>query len=347
MGIVYSIVIKPRKKFYLKQQLWVATWEVVQEKLHNRDFFHQVGPDWIPVKPINEAKQEYPPTRAQVFVNPYITRNFLTDTDTHTCVVQTQVEITEAEYAGLKKQVRDHPVNKILALFQDIKTNGVKEVLHEATIGSEDKDSILEEISTDALLLLLNDFPLLTPMFLDISLIVLLSGSGKFGNSYEVMNQGKLAIKNAGYSAEPGFAVDKNDNFIKGVLEIIRIVALSEKEGASYLTSPLCMRFVQASPEYLSPEYQVDTCMIEVPLMLGTIGDNQMLDRMQLDLLALGARPHWGKICNLVNGDDLVRKMYPRYQSFLDTVNFFNPKGTFNSRFSLRTGISKMKYERT
>jgi D-arabinono-1,4-lactone oxidase len=125
----------------------------------------------------------------------------------------------------------------------------------------------------------------------------------------------------------------------------MRVAALSQASH-SYLTSPVCMRYVKASEDYMSPEYGVDTCMIDVPLMLGTVGDNQMLDRMQLDLLALGARPHWGKICNLVNGEELIRKMYPKFDAFLRTVAFFNPHGTFNSRFSYRTGISKMDYRR-
>jgi D-arabinono-1,4-lactone oxidase len=217
--------------------------------------------------------------------------------------------------------------------------------VHEASISGEDKNSIVEEISTAALLELLNLFPLLTPLFLDISMIVLLSGSGKFGKSFIVMNQGKLAVKDAGYSVEPGLPVDAADTFIKGAEEIIRIAALSEA-SFSYLTSPMCMRFVKQSEEYLSPEYKSDTCMIDVPLMLGTIGDDQMLDRLQVDLVALGARPHWGKICNLVNGRELIHKMYPKFDAFLDTVAFFNPKGTFNSSFSYRSGISLMEYKR-
>jgi D-arabinono-1,4-lactone oxidase len=180
---------------------------------------------------------------------------------------------------------------------------------------------------------------------LDISMIVLLSGSGKFGKSFIVMNQGKLAIKDAGYSVEPGLPVDDDNTFIKGAEEIIRVVTVSEA-SFSYLTAPLCMRFVQKSEEYLSPEYNTDTCMIDVPMMLGTIGDDQMMDRMQINLLAFGARPHWGKVCNLVNGRELIHKMYPKFDVFLDVVAFFNPKGTFNSSFSYRSGISIMEFKK-
>ena len=341
MGIVYSIVIEPVKRFYLEQRLWLTHWDEVKPRLENRTFFTAIDADWKQETKIDATTKDLAPTRAQVFVNPYLTKNFITKKEGHTCTVQIQREITKDEY---DKKETTPKTNKILALFKLLLSNGSKG-MHEETIEAEDKNSITEELSTEGLLLILNDFPVLTPLFLDISLILLLSGSGKFGKSYVVMNQGKLAIKNAGYSSEPGLAVDKSDQFIAGSEKIMEVVKISETASA-YLTGPFCMRFVKKSEDHLSPEYNTDTCMIDITMLLGTIGDDQMLDRMQLDLVALGARPHWGKICNLVNGDELIRKMYPKYQTFLDTVEFFNPTGTFNSIFSYRTGISKMAYER-
>lgn len=345
MGIVYSVLIEPRQTFYLKQRLWVTDWTTVKPKLLDRSFFTTTGPDWKPIGKDPVTNQSLP-NRAQVFVNPYVTKNFITKSEQHTCVVQIQTEISKAEFDELMKQVKKNNfINKIANFIESIFKNG-DAGFHMETVAAEDKNSITEELSTDALLILLNDFPLLTPLFLDISLIVLLSGSGKIGKSFEVMNQGKLAVKNAGYSTEPGFAVDAKNAFVTGAEKIIDVVALSQK-SQSYLTAPFCMRFVQQSDDYLSPEYKADTCMIDVPLILGSIGDDQMLQRMQLDLVALGARPHWGKICDLVNGEALIHKMYPKFDQFLDTVKFFNPKGTFNSSFSYRTGISKMVYERS
>jgi hypothetical protein len=343
MGIVYSIVIVPVKTFYLKQRLWITTWDEVKPRLLDRTFFHAIDPQWKQVDKI-PGTDDYPATRAQVFVNPYVTKNFITKKNQHTCAVQIQTEISKAEYDILNAQVTKHPENKILALLISILSDGSLGD-HEESIKAEDANVLTEEISTVVLLQLLNDFPLLTPLFLDISLVVLLSGSGKFGKGYDVMNQGKLAIKNAGYSVEPGFAVDEKNSFVAGAEEILRIAALSQV-STSFLTSPICMRFVKGSKDYMSPEYKTNTCMIDVPLMLGTIGDDQMLDRMQLNLIEIGARPHWGKICNLVNGEELIDIMYPEFDAFLKAVAFFNPKGTFNSTFSYRTGISKMVYKR-
>jgi len=343
MGIVYSVVIEPVKTFYLKQRLWVSNWDTVKKKLTDRSFFTATNPLGTAIG--NDPLTHKPlPTRAQVFVNPYITKKQWEATTNHTCVVQIQTEISKAEFDQLNLKATAHHTPKLLAFITSLITNGSVDI-HEEPIKAEDANSITEEISTSALLELLNTFPTLIPIFLDISLIVLLSGSGKFGKSFTVMNQGKLAIKNAGYSVEPGLAVDKNNNFIRGAEEIIRIVELS-KGFYSYLTAPLCLRFVMASKDYLSPEFEMDTCMIDVPMMLGTIGDDQMLQRMQIDLIPLGARPHWGKICDLVNGKELVKKMYPRFDKFQETIKFFNPHGTFNSSFSFRTGLVEMEYNR-
>jgi len=232
-------------------------------------------------------------------------------------------------------------------LIEEILSNGDYGIKHphEEDIISEDKASHLEEIGVEALATFLDNYPEITPEILDVSLIVLLSGSGKIGKSYVVMNQGKISVKNAGYSVEPGFAVDENKNFIAGTEEIFRTLADIE-DTIAYQNAPICLRFVRASPDYMSPEYQSDTCMIDVPMLLGTTGDDQMMDRMQLNLMAKGARPHWGKICNMVNTQELIGKMYPKMPQFLETVAFFNPTGTFNGSFSYRTGLTKMKYER-
>jgi L-gulono-1,4-lactone dehydrogenase len=334
MGLVYSVTIAPVKSFFMLQKLWLTNWETVKPKLADRSFFKALDSNWSP-----EFNGRKPVTRSQVFVNPYETKDLKTKLPGRTCVVQVQFEITAQEYQNLRNSPENHK-SKIVELIEDLLNNG-NGGFHEVLAGQEDKKSVLEEIGTDALLTLLNEFPLLTPLFLDLSMVALLSGSGKFGKSYAVMNQGKLAVKNAGYSVEPGFEVNAANDFIKGAEEVFRIAKLSQ-DNISFITSPACMRFVKASEDLMSPEYRRATCMMDVPMMLGTIGDDQMYDRLQRALIKTGARPHWGKVCNLVNGEALLRQMYPQFEIFLATVQFFNPNGTFNSRFSMRTGISKM-----
>jgi len=341
MGIVYSVVLEPRKLFYLKQRLWMTTWSQVKPKLEDGSFFTEIDPKGTKIQARPDGS--IPPTRAQVFVNPYQTKNHWHKEFDYTCVVQVQTEISEEEFLKLKAEEPKHPI-KIIEFVEQIITNG-SHGTHIETIEDEDKESTLEQIGVELLATFMDTYPEITPLILDVSLIVLLSGSGKIGKSYVVMNQGKISVKNAGYSVEPGFAVDENKNFIKGTEEIFRTLT-SIEDAKAYQTAPICLRFVKASPDYMSPEYQVDTCMIDVPMLIGTIGDDQMMDRMQKNLIGVGARPHWGKICNMVNNKALISKMYPKLPEFLDTMKFFNPNGTFNGAFSYRTGLTELAYDR-
>jgi len=163
-------------------------------------------------------------------------------------------------------------------------------------------------------------------------------------------------VKNSGYSAEPGFGVDTQNNFVSGIEEILTVSELS-RQSEAYQTSPICARFVKASNDYMSPEYfptpstqennyEGATCMIDIPMVLGTVGDRQMLDRMQPHLIEKGAKPHWGKICNMVNGRELINSMYPKFPEFLKTIDFFDPQGTFSGTFSFGTGISELNFSR-
>jgi L-gulono-1,4-lactone dehydrogenase len=340
MGLVYSVVLKPVPAFYLKQTLWISNWKTVKPKLADRSFFGAINDKWDPIAK-NPAGTDFLPTRAQVFVNPYITNNFITKVEDHTCVVQTQVEISREEYNDLKKNQQPQ-AGKLISLIEKLLEKKPADPYEAAQ--NPDKSNGIEELSTEALLSLLNDFPLLTPLFIDLSMILLMIGNGKFGKSFMVMNQGKLAIKNAGYSVEPGFAVNDTNDFIQGTEKIFDVTKLGESY-ASYLTAPICMRFVGKSKDHLSPEYDRNTCMTDVPMMLGTIGEEQVFDRMQKELMAIGARPHWGKVCNMVNGKTLVRSMYPKFDTFTETVRIFNPNGTFNSGFSYRTGLTELVYK--
>ena len=340
MGIVYSLVIETVKTHYLKQRLWVTNWRTVRPKLEDGSFFVEINPqgDKVGKDPNTGA---YLPSRAQVFVNPYKTRKYWDDELDHTCVVQVQTEISKEEYDKLRHEEPKHPI-KLFQFLKEILSNGSHGTHHDTT-QKEDKVSKIEEVAEDLILAVMNDHPEITPLVIDVSMVALLSGSGKIGKSFEVFNQGKLAFKNDGYSVEPGFAVYGEPNFLKGMDEIFKVMALSAQDHA-YLNAPMCMRFVKQSHCYMSPEYRRDTCMVDVPSLLGTIGDDQILDRLQLHLLAEGAKPHWGKICNRISGRELIGAMYPKFPEFLETMEFFNPKGTFNSSFSYRTGITEQKF---
>ena len=81
------------------------------------------------------------------------------------------------------------------------------------------------------------------------------------------------------------------------------------------------------------------TCMIEVPMLDGTVGGMETLREIEEALIDLGARPHWGQIHYLAGGSALIRKMYPMFDKWIAVRKVLNASGTFNSRFSERCGF--------
>ena len=78
----------------------------------------------------------------------------------------------------------------------------------------------------------------------------------------------------------------------------------AEQEGA-YVTSPVGLRFVKAAKAYLSPAFERDTCMIEVPTLLGTPNARETLKAYHDFLFdKCNGRPHWGQV-NDMPGDRL------------------------------------------
>ncbi len=340
MGLVYSIIIQPVKTFYLEQRVWITNWSTVRPMLEDGSFFTIINHKGDHIAPNPDGTS--PPTRAQVTINPYKTAKKWDPQEDHTCAVQVQTEISKERFETLQARESKHP-HQLEHFLEEVLTNGSHGTTEE-TVAHEDKDSTVAEWAAKLILLVLNKHPHLTPLMNEITIISLLSRSGKIGKSYDVYNQGTLAFKNAGYSVEPGVPVNDQHSYLKAVDEIMATVTLS-KTSEAYLTAPLCLRFVKANNDYLSPEYGADTCMIEIPSLIGATGAVEMLDRMQLNLLPYGARPHWGKICSMINGAELVADMYPKFPEFVKTVNYFNKSGTFNSIFSYRTGMTKLEFE--
>jgi hypothetical protein len=100
----------------------------------------------------------------------------------------------------------------------------------------------------------------------------------------------------------------------------------------SYITSPLGLRFVRAASALLSPAYARDTCMIEVPILLGTPRARETLDAYHDFLAPFGGRPHWGQVNDMP--PDRLGELYPRLQDFLDCFQALNPKGFFDNDFT-------------
>ena len=155
--------------------------------------------------------------------------------------------------------------------------------------------------------------------------------------SYKVFNIGTLNNLPA-YSCEIGVPMD--GRHIEAVETIFRVAAERRELGQVYQSSPIALRFVKASPAYLSMMNGRDTMMIELVGLNGNDGGIELLKAYEEALYALGGRPHWGHINTLSGGHGFVESMYPRHADWLDVRARLDPDGVFDSPFTKRVGLS-------
>jgi L-gulono-1,4-lactone dehydrogenase len=182
--------------------------------------------------------------------------------------------------------------------------------------------------------------PRSVPLLLDLALRGL--RDDEYTNrSYRVLNIGAANLVPA-YSAEIGLPMDGRH------LDAVRVVAdIAERHrrvGRAYHTAPIALRFVKASPAYLSMMHGRDTMMMELIQMTDTEGGFELLGAYEDALYALGGRPHWGQVNTLTGSGDLARSMYPRWDDWLDVHAQLNDTGVFDSPFCKRVGISRRSF---
>jgi FAD/FMN-containing dehydrogenase len=184
--------------------------------------------------------------------------------------------------------------------------------------------------------LLLDLRPSLAPKLLLASLKALVKK--RYDNvSFKVFNIGNANILPA-YSCEIGVPMD--GRHIEAVETIFRVAAERRALGQVYQSSPIALRFVQASPAYLSMMNGRDTMMIELIGLNGNDGGIELLKAYEEALYALGGRPHWGHINTLSGSHGFVESMYPRHADWLDVRASLDPDGVFDSPFTKRVGLS-------
>jgi len=161
------------------------------------------------------------------------------------------------------------------------------------------------------------------------------------GVSYKVFNIGTLNILPA-YSCEVGVPTD--GRHIEAVETIFRVARERRELGQVYQSSPIALRFVKASPAYLSMMHGRDTMMIELIGLNGNDGGIELLKAYEEALYALGGRPHWGHINTLSGSGEFVAAMYPRLGDWLDVRARLDPDGVFDSPFTKRVGLSRESF---
>ncbi len=244
----------------------------------------------------------------EVYINPY-----MTDGD-HTCVVTTRNKV-KAEIRPKGPDGRRNFLSSLLMSFS---------------------------ITPKVLLQMFMLIPHKTPKFIDRAMKAL-EDEEYIDKSYKVLNQGLKQVKTVGTAIEIGFSMN---DYLSAVDRIFEIAEKRALIGCQYVTSPFALRFVKESKAYLSMMNGQDTCMIEIPTLTKSLGRVDILQHFQSELYAMGGRPHWGlEVDHLTGSNDLIKKMYPKYDRFIKVYRELNSKGTFNNSFTDRVGFSEINYK--
>ncbi|MEA2219127.1 MAG: hypothetical protein QOJ35_1753 [Solirubrobacteraceae bacterium] len=153
--------------------------------------------------------------------------------------------------------------------------------------------------------------------------------------SYEVFNIGNANLVPA-VSTEVGIPID--GSHIDAVERVFAVADRRRRLGGVYQSSPIALRFVKASPAYLSMMHGRDTMMMELIQLSGNDGGYELLGAYEEALSGLGGRPHWGQVNALTGG--LVASLYPRYADWQAVHREMNASGVFDSPFSRRVAIA-------
>jgi hypothetical protein len=191
--------------------------------------------------------------------------------------------------------------------------------------------------------LLVDIKPSLSPMLLENAIRALIKDEYD-EVSYEVLNIGAANVLPA-YSCEIGVPVD--GRHLEAVERIIEVAAERRRVGEVYQSSPISLRFVKASPAYMSMMHGAETMMIELIQLSRCDGGYELLGAYEQALYALGGRPHWGQVNTLTGSHGLIASMYPRYADWLEVHRRLNASGVFDSPFTERTGISEDRFGRS
>ena len=153
------------------------------------------------------------------------------------------------------------------------------------------------------------------------------------GPSYKVLNIGAANLLPA-YSSELAVPLEQHAEAIE---RLIAVAARHRELGRVYHTGLVSLRFVKASPAYLSMMHGRDTMMIELIQATDTEGGFELLGAYEDALYEIGGRPHWGQV-NTLTGP--LGRMYPEFDRWLAVHEDLNASRVFDSPFAKRVGIS-------
>ena len=190
---------------------------------------------------------------------------------------------------------------------------------------------------------LFNTFFQLTPEIIQRSMGTLV-GSGYTQVSYKVLDLGSANYISA-YSSEIAFPME-NGAHIAGIDAILDVARECREQGDLYLSVPIGIRFVKASPHYLSMMHGRDTCMVEIPCVTGTHGAMEMLRKIEERVCtsAMRGRPHWGQV-NFLNSQQIRRMYSSTFPTWLAVYRNMNSTRIFSNSFTNRCSLDDINLE--
>ncbi|MFT3711488.1 MAG: D-arabinono-1,4-lactone oxidase [Archangium sp.] len=137
-----------------------------------------------------------------------------------------------------------------------------------------------------------------------------------------------------------GFDAAKGDDVIKALIPKIKAW---QADGLMF-TSPIGMRWVKASEDFLSPQFGRNTIMLEVPMLKKAWGHDNSKAVDALNRYAnfmmnnFTGRPHWGQQ-NPMSDVQFATNYATGIPSFLTAFKKFNPGGMFDGALTAQLGL--------
>ncbi len=174
-----------------------------------------------------------------------------------------------------------------------------------------------------------------TPKRIDSSMKFLRDNS-YIGKSYDVLFQGLQFLKEKSFDAEFAFDVE-NNSFLDCLDGLFKTAAHFAEKGKIYQSAPIGLRFVQAGPAYLSPNYHHSVCYVDTPVLKGTVGADELLEAYQESMFACGGFPHWGKKNFKLSAHlEKIEKTFPKFPVWKSVQKKYDPEQLFTNLYTER-----------
>jgi len=136
-------------------------------------------------------------------------------------------------------------------------------------------------------------------------------------------------------AASVGFDAARGDEVMQALLPKLE----QWRQHGNRVTSPIGMRWVKASEDFLSPQYQRDTIMLEVPILKGTDKAVETLDLYTNFMMdTFDGRPHWGQQ-NPMTRAQFEKNYAAGLPSFKQAFAQLNPLGLFDGPLTAQLGL--------